>query len=249
MDLSNLVVVLSHPNEARNVGSVCRAMANFGVSDLRVVGEKENYDAEVVERLAIHAFPIFHEAKYFTSVKAATSDCIFSAGTTRRQGKKRKGRLYLPEEFAKKVASLISENDETSLTPSKVAVIFGNERTGLTDFELAECTVAVRIPSSKNFPSLNLSHAVSIMLYTLYRTSSKIKRSYTPLTLDEVSDTAECIVKNLQAIGLFKRAGRDEMKNLTENLLARAEISRGESDYVKQLFCKIAALSLKNFQK
>lgn len=292
MDLSNVIVVLSHPKEARNVGSVCRAMANFGTSRLRIVGQKSDYDVEVVERLAIHAVNIFEEAQYFSSVKAATGDCILSAGTTRRQGKKRKGRLYLPEELAKRLSRFYppedssvssSENsasdvDETkesessssfnplpavekkALSPCEskgrfargkplAAVVFGNERTGLTDEDMDECSIAVRIPSSKVFPSLNLSHAVSIMLYTLYRTSSAFTRSYTPLTLAEISDVAECIVENLEAIGFFRLAGREEMKNSSENLLSRAEISAGERDYIKRLFTKISALVKKNSEK
>ena len=161
MNTKNIVVVLDHPDESRNIGAACRAMANNGVKTLRIVGERENYDEERIKILAIHAFPIYENVEFFSSITEATKDCAISAGTTRRRGKKRKEKLYLPEEFSKHV-NPISED-------AKIAVVFGNERTGLTDEQFAECTVGVTIPSDPEFASLNLSHAVQIILLHRYR--------------------------------------------------------------------------------
>ena len=131
MNLNNIVVVLDHPDESRNIGAACRAMANNDINELRLVGKKEDYDIEHIHVLAIHAGGIFDKAKFYSSIKEATADCTICAGTTRRSGKKR-GKLLLPEEFADQISSVSDEN-------TKIALVFGNERTGLTDEQLDEC--------------------------------------------------------------------------------------------------------------
>ena len=150
MNLENICVILDHPDEPRNIGSACRAMANNDIKKLRIVGKKSDYDAEKISVLAIHAFYIYENAEFFNSITEATEDCVLSFGTTRRRGKYRKGKLFLPEEFA----SLADEISGSKENPGgKVALVFGNERTGLTDSELSECTDAVTTPSSIEFGS------------------------------------------------------------------------------------------------
>ena len=120
MNLSNVVIVLDHPDESRNIGAACRAMANNGISLLRIVGKKEAYDIEHIHTLAIHAKDIFDHAQFFSSITEATKDCSMSAGTTRRRGKKR-GILLLPEEFA-------IQADSITQSSGKVAIVFGTTK-------------------------------------------------------------------------------------------------------------------------
>lgn len=242
MNLNNIVIVLDHPDESRNIGAACRAMANNDISDLRIVGKKENYDIEHIHVLAIHAGPIFDKAHFYNSITEATADCSICAGTTRRRGKKR-GKLLLPEEFAEMA-------DDITGTGGKVAVIFGNERTGLTDEQLDECNLGVTIPSSDNFGSLNLSHAVQIMSYHLFRHALKSKkgeyRGYTPLTLERIDKTVQTITDNMQKIGFFKMPGREDMENFWRSVLSRASLSEGEAQYLEKTFNKMAGLASKN---
>ena len=81
MDLNKIYIILDRPEESRNVGAVCRAMANNGISHLRIVGQKEDYDNERVRILAIHAVSLWEKAEFFSSITEATSDCTLSAGT------------------------------------------------------------------------------------------------------------------------------------------------------------------------
>lgn len=242
MNLSNIVIVLDHPDESRNIGAACRAMANNDISDLRIVGNKTDYDIEHIHVLAIHAGPIFDKANFYNSITEATADCSICAGTTRRRGKKR-GKLLLPEEFAEMA-------DGITGTDGKVAVIFGNERTGLTDEQLDQCNLGVTIPSSDNFGSLNLSHAVQIMSYHLFRRALLRKkgeyRGYTPLTLERVDRTVQTITDNMQKIGFFKMPGREDMENFWRSLLSRASLSEGEAQYLEKTFSKMAGLASKN---
>lgn len=238
MNLNNIVIVLDHPDESRNIGAACRAMANNDISDLRIVGHREDYDIEHIHVLAIHAGAIFDNAHFYTSIREATADCAICAGTTRRRGKKR-GKLLLPEEFAK-MTSDTTQN-------AKVAIVFGNERTGLTDDQLDECNIGVTIPSSDNFGSLNLSHAVQIMSYHMFRQNLSEQnpdfRGYTPLTLERVDQTVQTITDNMQKIGFFKMPGRQDMENFWRSILSRANLSENEAQYLEKTFGKMAGLA------
>ncbi len=241
MKLANIVIVLDHPDESRNIGAACRAMANNDICELRIVGKIEDYDIEHIHVLAIHAGSIFDNAKFYDSIKDATSDCTICAGTTRRFGKKR-GKLLLPEEFS----ALVKDKTENS----KVAIIFGNERTGLTDEQLDQCNLGVKIPSSENFGSLNLSHAVQIISYQMFRENLTEQygeyHGYTPLTLERVDQTVKIITDNMKKIGFFKMPGREDMENFWRSVLSRASLSESEAKYLEKTFDKMSGLAGKN---
>ena len=241
MNLKNIVIVLDHPDESRNIGAACRAMANNDIKELRIVGNKSDYDIEHIHVLAIHAGPIFDSARFFNSIKEATADCTVCAGTTRRSGKKR-GKLLLPEEFANQMSSVTEEG-------AKLAIVFGNERTGLTDEQLDQCTAGITIPSSNDFGSLNLSHAVQIICYHLFRKKlSERKGGYkgvNPVTLERIDQTVQEITDNMQKIGFFKMPGREDMENFWRSVLSRAAITESEAQYLEKTFSKMAGLSEK----
>lgn len=241
MKLNNIVIVLDHPDESRNIGAACRAMANNDISELRIVGNKSDYDIEHIHVLAIHAGAIFDKAQFYSSIKEATADCTVCAGTTRRSGKKR-GKLLLPEEFADQMSSVTEQN-------ARIAVVFGNERTGLTDEQLDQCTVGITIPSSNSFGSLNLSHAVQIICYHLFRKKLSERsggyKGVTPVSLERIDDTVQKMTDDLQKIGFFKMPGREDMENFWRSILSRSAITESEAQYLEKTFSKIAGLSEK----
>ena len=99
MDLNKIYVILDHPEECRNIGAACRAMANNNITHLRIVGKKEDYDEEKIRILAIHAAYIYENAQFFDSIKSASADCTAAAGTTRRRGKKQKESCFFRKNF------------------------------------------------------------------------------------------------------------------------------------------------------
>ena len=239
MNLENIVIILCRPEENKNIGAALRAMANNDISCIRIVGKKEDYDEQIVKVLAIHASFLWDKCTFFDSITDATKDCSISVGTTRRKGKRRKDKYFFPEEFAKLA-------DTTTLN-SKVAIVFGNERTGLTKEELDECTRAVTIPSSDNFASLNLSHAVQILCYHLYRqflqTNKNINSSgFTPITLSRLNKAVDSITDNLEEVGFFKIAGKDDQKRFWTSILSRASLTEGEISYLEKIFTKVKGL-------
>ena len=114
--------------------------------------------------------------------------------------------------------------------------------------EIDECTMGVTIPSDEGFASLNLSHAVQIISYQLFRTQNKQPNGIQPVTLGRLEKTVETIADNLQKIGFFKITGRDDMTKFWRDVLSRAALSEGEAAYIEQTFNKAAGLAGKNRQ-
>lgn len=243
MNLNSICIILSHPEESRNIGAVCRAMANSGIAELRIVGNKSDYDEERIRILAIHAVPIWERCTFYETITDAVSDCAAAFGTTRRKGKKRRDIYYYPEEAA-------GQADTVTSAGAKVAAVFGNERTGLTDSELNECTAAVTIPSCKDFASLNLSHAVQILCYHFFRQNELSQTGHKssgiiPVTLERLDKAVSSLTDNLCAIGFFRIAGRNEQERFWKDILSRAALSEGEVQYIEKIFSKIGGLAAK----
>lgn len=232
--LESVRVVLSRPRESRNVGAVCRAMKNMGLTRL-YVADFEELDREQAKILAIHAADVLDNAVMTSSLEKAVAGCSLVAGMTRRWGKNRKY-LYLdPAELAGRL--LAYEGDETAL-------VFGNEVSGLSDEELRLCHVGVTIPSSPDFPSLNLSHAVQIITYEVYRAFHKAagKRYYTPITGQTLDDLVSHLTSSLNSLGFYKLVTPEEMGRFFRDIFARAALSRRESERIRSIFSKIAGL-------
>ena len=236
-----VAVILCRPEISRNIGAVCRAMANNECYDLRIVGHKHEYDEQEILRLAIHAGAIWQNARFFeptiSGLKASVADCGIIAGTTRRIGEKRKSWGMTPEEFT---------SFAWSASGGLTGLVFGNERTGLTDEELNVCSVAVNIPSAPSFPSLNLSHAVQIVCYTLFRTYSLRKYGYERISYTEITSVSQYINSCLCSIGLFKHAGKEDNIRFFQEIIARAGLSVREARYLEKLFKKLCYIKCQN---
>lgn len=240
MNLDNVVIVLDRPGESRNIGSVCRAMANCSIHTLRIVGtKKSDIDCEAVYRLAIHAGYLFDKAVFFDTIAEATSDCSFAAGTTRRKGIRRKGTLLLPEELVQ-----IADNaTDSSGKNAKAAVIFGNEQSGLSDEEIESCDFGVTIPSSEEFGSFNLSHAVQIICYELFRAGTAAHpngREAVPRS--DIENVVTNMLDDLQQVGFFSYRGRDNMGEMWTEILTRAALSKEEALLVQKTFDRVASM-------
>jgi TrmH family RNA methyltransferase len=225
--------VLVRPRDPRNVGAACRAMKTMGFTSLAVV-LGPLIDPEQAGVLAHHARDVLEGALFCTDLEQAIGDASLVAGTTRRRGRDRKYFTLFPEQFAERAASAGA---------GTVAVLFGNEETGLTDAELARCHLAVTIPSAPAFPSLNLSHAVQVVAYELARALDRPHRSpFAPIAGREIDDLASLIVRSLAAIGFRNPRGLESLAVFFRDVVARAGLSPGEASRLGVMFRKIAGL-------
>ncbi|MBN2050011.1 MAG: RNA methyltransferase, partial [Spirochaetales bacterium] len=160
---------------------------------------------------------------------------VLSGGTTRRRGKWRKYFALDADAFAKKA---------TSLDAGKIAVVFGNEKTGLSDEDLALCNLAVRIPTSDLFPSLNLSHAVQIVTYELFKAAStgSGEKGFKPIDRGQVDNLTETLISTLADIGFFKITDPEDLSIFFRDIFSRASLSAGEAKRLGKVFTKIDGL-------
>lgn len=231
--LDRVVIVLCRPEGALNVGAACRAMKSMGLGRLTLV-EPEPLDVDEVYKMAIHAKELYDGAVVVDTLEKALTGTVLSAGTTRRRGVKRKFFSILPEEFADKAAST-AEGD--------TALVFGNEQGGLTVEELALCNLAVHIPSSPEFPSLNLSHAVQVMTAALWRRAiGEETGSYRPVDREGIEEIVRTVHDTLDSVGYFDKADRFHTDRYFRDILARSAMSRREARHMIKVFRKLRYL-------
>ncbi len=231
--LDRVKVVLARPEGARNVGAVCRAMKSMGLNNLVLVSPSW-FDSDDVYQSAIHAREIYDNAERYYSLEEALADTAISAGITRRRGYKRKWFSILPEELAGKSAGL-----KSGIT----ALVFGNERSGLSDEELNHCNLACHIPTSPDFPSLNLSHAVQIVTSAFWRQSlGEDDGAYEPIPRVELDHLVSVIHDSLDAMNYFKAADRFHTDRYFRDILARSALSVREARHMEKIFRKLQYL-------
>ncbi|MDD3545488.1 MAG: RNA methyltransferase [Kiritimatiellae bacterium] len=157
--LDNIRVVLVGTLYSGNVGSVCRAMANMGVSDLALAGPRICDGWQDAVKMAVHAGEILEKRREAVDLAEAVADCAFVVGTTARGGLYRQ-HVKTPRETAPELLSLAERG--------RVALVFGREDKGLTNEEIGMCTHLIRIPVHVGYTSLNLAQAVLLCCYELY---------------------------------------------------------------------------------
>lgn len=159
-ELDRLCVVLVGSRNPLNIGAAARAMSNFGFLHLRVV---HPYDVAFREaRSAIDAEPVLAAAEEFENVAAAVADCSLVVGTTGDLARNPKDPLDRLESAADRIRERLHAG-------SRVALLFGSEKVGLSNHDLSHCDVLLRIPTRTEHPSMNLGQAVAIALYELVR--------------------------------------------------------------------------------
>ncbi|MDR1575962.1 MAG: RNA methyltransferase [Treponema sp.] len=254
MVLSDFVIILSEVSEPGNVGAVCRAMKNMGLSRLRMVKPGPALAGRMsgeslLRARAVHAADVWEQAQVFPTLAEAAADCSLLVGTTRRRGRRRKSVSMDPRTLA---AWLRERPPSAAVGPKAgpVALVFGNERTGLADAELDLCSAASHIPVSGAFPSLNLSHAVQIYAYELFLAfggplaagPDPVKGEWIPLNRQETERLTAAITDTLSGLGFYKHPGRAEQTRFLRDLISRAGLTEREGNYLKDIFAKAARL-------
>src|SRR6187455_1770970 len=159
MPLTAIRIVLVEPSHPGNIGAVARAMKNMALAELVLVRPKAFPHPDAIAR-ASGADDLLGRARVVGSVVEAVSDCGFVAATTSRPRDQNFRALDLHEAAMRIFA-------KSELAPA--AVLFGAERTGLTNEELALAHLLIRIPANPEYPSLNLAMAVQLLAYELFR--------------------------------------------------------------------------------
>jgi len=158
------IVVLVGPQLAENIGASARAMANFGLSRLRLVAPRPSWPNDKARMMAAGADQILDSAEIYDSLPAAIADCTFVLAATARAHDQAK-----PVIGAAEAAALMAQRVASGDT---VAIVFGRERNGLENDEVALADHIVTLPVNPAFASLNLAQAIVVVAYEWFKAAS-----------------------------------------------------------------------------
>ena len=234
------------------MGAVCRAMKNMNLSRLRLsapefAGQPASLSEAsftyggseaVIRARAVHAIDIWEKAEVFDSLAEAVKDCSLVIGTTQRRGRRRKQTMTPVE-----TAAFLKNH------PGPAALVFGNERAGLDSEEIELCNFASHIPAGESFPSLNLSHAVMVYTYELFKTltpsEDAVKGQWVPLDQETMALLARDLTETLKSLGFYKQAGREDQERFFRDIFSRAAMTKKEAAYFTSIITKAARLESK----
>ena len=153
-------IILSHPQLGENIGAAARAMANFGLGDLRLVQPRSGWPNEKARAMAAGAASVVEDAMLFPTVREGLGDLQLVFATTARERGITK-EVITPAEAARRLRAASARGEKTG-------ILFGNERAGLDNDEISLCDCVVTIPTAQ-FASLNLGQAVLLLSYEWFR--------------------------------------------------------------------------------
>jgi TrmH family RNA methyltransferase len=216
-EFDHLLVVLVAARNPLNIGAAARAMSNFGFLRLRVVNPYEVAFREA--RSAVGASAVLASAEEFNSVAEAVADCTLVVGTTavgRRE-------LQHPVRRLEDGARMIRKR----LGASRVALLFGSEKVGLSNEDLSHCDWLMRIPTRVEHRSVNLGQAVAICLYELVRLSKIVQtpEKRKPAKSGELERIAATLVDALRISGYVKPGSAPITETKVRRLIHRLGLS------------------------
>ncbi len=233
MKKENVAVILVCPENPDNIGAVARAVMNMGFCDLRLVSPPKKW-REKAKKMAMSALPVLKKAKAFPTLKKAMKDLATVLGTSRRSGGFR-GQF---RSFGKGLGEVARQSEK-----QKVGIAFGRESKGLSNEESALCNYLITIPSSEEYPSLNLAQAVMVMLFTLVRETfeESKKEDKVFITKKETEKVLKYFKDTLKHLG-YKTGGADLLPRIIKTfkgLINRSGLLKAESQMLMGLTRKI----------
>lgn len=222
----NLTIILVKPRDPNNIGAAARAMANFGLEELRVVSPFEPTWRSAVS--AVGAQDILLKARLYDSLPQALGECTFSLAATALKNRK----LGQPVISLPDLPALLEEK-----TPEKTALVFGNEKTGLSNEDIALCSAVLHIPTTAKQPSVNLAQAVILACYEMARTRPANPKPAPAAPTRATFAQTEMVVEELEA--LMQRAelktdySPEQRKSLLRGLLHKTDLSKNDLFFIK----------------
>jgi len=219
--------VLVRPQMGENIGAAARAMWNFGLDRMRIVAPRDGWPNEKAVVMASGAGRLLDEAQLFDTMDGATADCSYVLATTARPRGLTKPVLS-PEQAMKTAAERINAGE-------KVAVIFGPERAGLENDEIARANAIVSVQVNPDFASLNLAQCSLLMGYEWMRQAGDVVHLETPMgktgwaNAGDISALADHYEDRLDEAGFFFPADKAaSMKTNLRNLWSRMPLTQAD---------------------
>ncbi len=234
-NFSNLKVILVEPKGPLNVGSVARLCSNFDVDELRIVSPKCDIFSLEAKKMALKGQRFLDHCKIFDNLEKAIFDCDLVLASC--------GRIDISKNSFFETSEDILNWTLSFKKIKNLAVIFGREDRGLTNSELLLANKTFNIPTSQNNPSLNLSHAVSIVLYELNkphkRNFNKELEVFNLASSKQIHDSFVEIEEMLLRVGyLLKHTSKAKVSKF-KNYILRANTSMHEINVLRGIIHQI----------
>ena len=235
MTPENLSIILVEPQGPINIGSVCRTMMNFGLTRLRLVNPAKHYKSLLAKKMALSAFTLLENALIFDNLQSALSDIQIAFGTTRRFGKYRKN-FFTPSGAAQKLRQTHPE--------TRCAFVLGREDTGLETKDLDLCQHFITIPTHDTYPSMNLSHALAVLLYEVSLNLGQGKKFHEPppkklATGDEIEHMFAHMKKSLLSIDFLDRQNPDHLLRTFRRIFGAAGLTSRDVRIIRGMMSRI----------
>ncbi len=230
MSIRIVLVGTSHPG---NIGAAARAMKTMGLDQLYLVAPGR-FPATEATVMAAGADDVLHRAKVCTSLEEAVAECGLVVGMTAR-ARQQAWRMLEPREAAVEISGY--------LPAAEVAILFGSERSGLSNEELEQCQLLVTIPTAEAYASLNLAMAVQVMCYELQlagrRGADGGQRAAPLATAQEMEKLYEHLEEVLDDIDFRDRTGTGHLMLRLRRLFNRALLDENEAHILRGILTAV----------
>jgi tRNA/rRNA methyltransferase len=233
------VVVLVEPQLGENIGAAARAMANFGLSRLRLVKPRQSWPNEKAQMMAAGADRILEGAKLYDTLEQAIADCSFVLATTARAHDQAKP-VIGPAEAARQIAPRVTAGET-------VAIVFGRERNGLENDEVALADRIVTLPVNAAFASLNLAQAIVIIAYEWFKLTTEEKLPFgmpdksVPAPKQQLLAFFAALERELEKVEFFRPPDKRETMQINlRNIFSRMQPTQQDIQTLHGVIMSIA---------
>ncbi|MGB0959711.1 MAG: RNA methyltransferase [Halocynthiibacter sp.] len=220
-------IVLVRPQMGENIGSAARAMYNFGLDHMRVVAPRDGWPNERAVATASGAGRLLDEAALHDDLPSALADCHYVFATTARLRGLTKPVLS-PERAMEKTRALLAEG-------KRVAILYGPERAGLENEDIARADAIITFPVNPEFASLNLAQSVLLNAYEWRRQTETVTHEVMEMaktdfaTGEDVEKLGDHFEERLEEAGFFfPEAKAENMKLNLRNMFSRLPLTRAD---------------------
>ncbi|QJR14398.1 RNA methyltransferase [Usitatibacter palustris] len=233
--LANLRIVLARPSHPGNIGAAARAMKTMGCAHLLLVQPRHFPDPDATA-MAAGADDVLANARVFSSLQAALADCVLAIGFSARRRDLSQPAATLREAAPGIVASAHA---------GPVALVFGNETSGLSNVELGHCQKLVTVPSNPVYGSLNLAAAVQVACYEVASAAAAFAPEGPRVRAPATNADLEKLFANLERVAIAsgyldpEKPGR--FMERVRRLMARAQVEREEVKLLQGLLAACPA--------
>lgn len=220
-------IILLEPENAGNIGAIARSMMNFGFDNLVIVNPKCDYLSKEAKDRAKHANNVLQQAKIIKKKDLKKYDTLI--GTTAQLGTDYNipRSPLTPEQLSKII-----------INKKNAGILFGREGSGLSNKEIDLCDFVLTIPTSKKYPTMNLSHAVAIVCYELSKNKENVTSHIRFASPADKKQLMKMICAQLDKMKFSTKAKKETQRKIWKRIVAKSFLTKREAFAMMGFFRK-----------